>query len=449
MAFAALNGANRIALQEQNVSQANKKELQTIDAIKATLKNFEANAEPNAAPPALGDPGAMGLSILSYYAAMKPAPLAAFAVGQSDLNPYYFRVTAASSLSFLGDFELQNPRTLQIGHFDIAFLVVFLLPVFILILSYNILSSEKESGILALSLSQPISLRALINTKIRWRTYFLLLSIGIVGFLCAIIVGVDPLSADAWTSFALWIGVVSLYGLFWFGLAVVVNAHGRSSATNGVLLAAFWLILVILVPAMVSLTANTLYPAPSRVMLAAEMREASAAADAAAVEALEDFYFDHPEFGTPDATARTNFYLQTISKEASIEKSVAPLLEEFNKQAEAQRNSVEQLQYLSPAIMAQQAVNKISGTDHLRFTHFKDQVDAFHEAWADFFISRLINSEWLTSADVKQLPMFDYQPPPPGPMVGDVLWSALGLLVLVFVLGLWSRFKLRRFPIVG
>ncbi len=449
MAFAALNGANRIALQAQNVTQANDKELQTIDAIQSSLKNFEASAEPNAAPLAIGDPGAMGLSVLSYYAAMQPAPLAAFAVGQSDLNPYYFRVTAASSLSFLGDFELQNPRTLQIGHFDISFLIVFLLPVFILILSYNILSSEKESGILALSLSQPVSLRALISAKIRWRTYFLLLSIGLLGLLCAIIVGIDPLSADTWIGFGLWIVVVSLYGLFWFGLAILVNAYGRSSATNGVFLAAFWLMLVILVPAMVSLTANTLYPAPSRVMLAAEMREASAAADAAAAEALEDFYFDHPEFGAPNAAARTNFYLQTISKEASIEKSVEPLLVEFDKQAEAQRASVEQLQYLSPAIMAQQALNKISGTDYLRFNHFEDQVDAFHEAWADFFVSRLINGEWLTSADVEQLPIFNYQTPPPAPMVGDVLRSAAGLLVLVIVLGLWGRAKLRRFPIVG
>lgn len=449
MAAAALNGANRIALQEQNVTQANSKESEMLSVIISALKAFESRGQAEAPAPAFADPGAVGLSILSHYAAMQPAPLAAFAIGQSDLNPYYYRITAGGGLSFLGDFELQNPRAMQIGHFDIAFLVIYLLPVFILILSYDILSTEKEKGILALALSQPVSLHAFVNSKIWWRACFLLIAIGLLGLLCALVAGADVLGVETWIGFGLWAGVVCLYALFWFTLAVLINAYGRSSASNGVFLAASWLLLVIIVPSLVSLTATTLYPAPSRVMLAAEMREASAAADAAAAEALEDFYFDHPEFGAPNPGARSNFFLQTISKEASIEKAVAPLLGEFESQADAQRQSVEQLQYLSPAIMAQQALNKISGTDYLRFNDFKNQVNRFHEAWADFFVGRLINNQQLTASDMERLPMFNYRSPPPDIMIGDVLRSAVGLLVLVIVLGLWARVKLRRFPIVG
>ena len=448
MIFAAWSGSERIAEQMVTVQEANAAEQQTLDAIKATLQRYESDGNPGPLP-TVADAGAVGISVLAHYAGMQPAPLAAFSLGQSDINPYYFRVTALSRLSYLGDFEIQNPEILRLGHFDIAFVIIYLIPILILVLSYNILSSEKETGLLRLALSQPIHINAWLRAKIIWRAGFILGVLLVLGLIALVISGAPLSNPATWLQFALWFTIVALYGLFWFGLALLVNSFNRSSAQNGIILSGAWLILVILAPAMVSLFANLQYPPPSRIMLAAEMREASEEADANAAEALESFYFDHPEFGDVSADAQNQFNIQTFAKEDAIEKSVAPLIEEFAVQAAAQQNSVRQLQYVSPALLAQQSLNTISGTDYLRFTNFQDQVDAFHEDWSTFFVNRAVDGTPLTYDALESLPMFDYQEPTFGPAMGAIAASMIGLALLTFIIGAIAFARLRRFPVVG
>ncbi len=449
MTFAAVNGTNRLTAHQSTITDANGREATTLSAIAASLEKFEQS--PGSDVPAVADPGAVGLSIAAHYAALDFSPLAPFAVGQSDIYPSYYRVTATSLLTTLGEFDIQNPVLMQIGAFDIAFVVIYLVPIFVLVLSYNILSGEKERDTLRLALAQPITVTSWLRAKIIWRVLFIFSALAIMGFAALLIVNADFNATLTWVQFSAWLVVIALYAAFWFLLALLVNSYNKSSATNGIILAAAWLILVVLLPAMVSLTANSLYPAPSRVMLAAELREASAEADAKAAEALEDFYFDHPEFAAPGEASQqdNNFFLQTLSKDASIEKAIAPLLQDFEDQAEAQQNSVRQLQYLSPAIMTQQALNTISGTDYLQFQDFQNQVSLFHDAWSDFFISRIMEEKTLTSADIRSLPQFQYQEMAAGPVIRTVLTSALGLIVINILLAFLAGRQLRRYKVVG
>ena len=70
--------------------------------------------------------------------------------------------------------EIENPNRLLAGRFDLAFVIVFLYPLLILTLSYNMLSAEQEQGTLALTLSQPVSLRTLVSGKVLLRALVLL-----------------------------------------------------------------------------------------------------------------------------------------------------------------------------------------------------------------------------------------------------------------------------------
>src|SRR3546814_6574788 len=71
-----------------------------------------------------------------------------------------------TTLSDLDNFEIENPLNLMTGTFDISFVVIFLLPVFIIALTYDMLSGEKESGTLALAMTQPVSLRTFMAGKL-------------------------------------------------------------------------------------------------------------------------------------------------------------------------------------------------------------------------------------------------------------------------------------------
>ena len=67
-------------------------------------------------------------------AALDPMPLAPLAVGQSDLLPYYLKVTTGGRQGVLKGDEIENPTNLLTGRFDLAFVIVVLFPLLILAL---------------------------------------------------------------------------------------------------------------------------------------------------------------------------------------------------------------------------------------------------------------------------------------------------------------------------
>ena len=108
---------------------------------------------------------------------LPPGPLAPLAIGQSDLLPYYFKVSTDARENIVAATELENPQRLLVGRFDLAFVLIYLYPLLILGITYNMLSAEKEQGTLALALSQPVSLSTLVTGKVTLRA---LLLVGIV-----------------------------------------------------------------------------------------------------------------------------------------------------------------------------------------------------------------------------------------------------------------------------
>src|SRR5690606_34953699 len=123
--------------------------------------------------------------LVKEVAILPPTGLAAFAVGQMDLQRNYTLVDMKNKFNMSDNFEIENPLNLMTGTFDISFVVIFLLPVFIIALTYDMLSGEKESGTLALAMTQPVSLRTFMAGK--------LISRGIVLFGVILVMGLGAL----------------------------------------------------------------------------------------------------------------------------------------------------------------------------------------------------------------------------------------------------------------
>ena len=76
----------------------------------------------------------------------------------------------------------------MVGRFDLAFVVVYLLPLLVLALSFNVLSEEREQGTLALTLSQPVSARGVVAAKLAFRALLvvgMVLAVSLAGILVA------------------------------------------------------------------------------------------------------------------------------------------------------------------------------------------------------------------------------------------------------------------------
>jgi ABC-2 type transport system permease protein len=443
--LAALNGAARTDQRAEMGAGLNQGELQTQTALQSAVARWEANPEGD--PPSVASPGALGLSVLSHYTVLPPTPLAALSIGQTDVQPTYYKVTAHPALTFLNETEIQNPLNVLAGSFDVAFVIVFLLPIFIVALTFDLMSKEKESGVLGLVLAHGVSKTAFIIAKGAARAVLIFLLLLLVGVAAVLLTEPDLSNGAMWGRFGLWFLVVSLYAFFWFALALFVNSLNKPSVTNGVILANLWLVFVVVIPALVNVAATTIFPAPSRVELTTEMREATEIADQESAESREAFFFDHPEMVGGDANA-DQFFLQVLATDSAVERAVEPLMAEFDIQARKRQEVVDFLQYVSPAIMTQNALNAVSGTGTERFTDFVVQVLTFHENWRGFFTSRVIKGARMSSAEFDEIPTYSHKDIGTETILRATLSPAAGLAIFVLILGGWSARRYSEYPAV-
>ncbi len=438
--LAAVNGHERVAAMRMLVAGLNRDEVQTQTALKGSVARWEASRQGE--PPTVANPGTVGFSLLSHYAALPPMPLAALAVGQSDVLPSYYRVTANPTYTFLAAGEISNPLNALSGSFDFAFVIVFILPIVIVAITFDLVSREKEMGVIGLVAASGASLTRVILAKAAARGVILAAALVLIT-LEALTLGVDG-PPDVLAGL-LWFVAVTVYAVFWFVLALAVNSTNRPSVTNGVILANIWLVLVVVTPAFIGTAANALYPAPSRVALTTEMREAAEEADKAAASSREAYFFDHPELAGKGANP-DGFYVQVLATNAAVERAVSPLLTEFDDQARKREGIVAALKFLSPALLVDNALTVLAGTDGVRFSGFVRQVVEFHRFWRQFFETRIVDGTDMTARSFDQIPTFQYQSNDNSLIAVSLPLAALALLASILLMVAMRR--LARYPVV-
>ena len=167
--YGTFNGARWVRFQHAAIDETSREQHERFQRQQAAIVQISAGelkVSPFADP---RNPQTAGSRLGARYAVMPPAPLAALSIGQSDLLPWYFKVTSDAKENVTAGAELENPHRLLIGRFDLAFVLIYLYPLLILAMTYNVLSGEKEQGTLALTLSQPVSLRRLLAGKLMLR----------------------------------------------------------------------------------------------------------------------------------------------------------------------------------------------------------------------------------------------------------------------------------------
>jgi ABC-2 type transport system permease protein len=384
------------------------------------------------------------------YVTAPPAPLGALAIGQSDLYPSYVQVTMKSKQAFLGQDEVDNPQSLLAGRFDLSFVLIYLYPLVILALSFNVLSQEKEHGTLTLALSQPISLRQYLAAKVLVRAALVIAVAVLVSVLAATLGGVPIWAPGVWWRLGLWIVTVVVYGVFWFALAVLINTRGLSSVTNALTLAGLWLLFLLIVPTLLNAATMFLYPMPSRAEMIQAMRRASDAANVRAGELLGRYFQDHPDLVRADAPVNMDdvFSRQVVVLE-DTEARIQPVLDRFSAQLAGRQHLAFRAQYVSPAMVTQLIFNDLAGTSDARYRDFLGQVEAFHRSWRGFFYPRILRMATLTERDYDEMPHFTYRAEPDALVARRALLGLFGLFVPVCLLTLLARHQIARYPVVG
>lgn len=442
------NGAAWTRFQQEALREVEQEEKDRFAALRRDILSAEEGRQkPGAADPRTAD--TIGRRSGLRYAVLPPGPLAALGIGQSDLYPYYFKVSTASKDTFLNNDEIENPVHLLSGRFDAAFVILYLYPLIILALSYNLISGEKEAGTLSLTLSQPIALRQLVLGKVLLRfSIVLALAVGLA-LMGASMGGVSLVDSASITRLALWAAVVAAYGAFWFALAVTVNAFGGTSTTNAIALSGAWLALVLVVPSVLNVIAKVSHPVPSRVELTNAMRTASREATQQGSALLSRYLEDHPDLVATSEGEIANASTTSFAVQDEVERRMQPVMDQFNAQLGEQQAVLDRYRYLSPAVLTQSALYDIAGTGSARYKHFLALTDRFYDTWKTWFTPRIIQRAKIGSAELNRVPSFRFEEESLGEVMRRSQAALLGLLGSAAVVGLVAFARLTRYRIAG
>jgi ABC-2 type transport system permease protein len=404
-------------------------------------------ADPFANP---ADPASIGGGGAGRYAVMPTAALAPLAFGQSDMFPNSYPMSYGSKVDFMYDSEMENPWNLLSGHVDPAFVIVYLLPLLIFALSYNLLSVEREQGTLRMLLSQPLALATLVLGKISVRAGVLLGIVLLVPIIGLLLARPEARAPAQLLLLACWAALVLAYAAFWFAIAAVMNAYSANSAVNALVLAATWVLLVLVLPVSLNLAVQQWSPAPSRTELATTTRLITIAGLQRYNEMLgTDYrYTDEPGMLLPkDGRFEVHPRLQAMYlMDRDIDVEIDRVLERFDEQLAGQQQLVDRFGALSPAITMYEGMTALAGTGSKRYLHFKNLVEQFHAEWKAFFQPRMDQGLAITEADLLALPDFDWQETPADGTAATTLARALLLLApaLLLLALAWRRLRIYR-----
>jgi ABC-2 type transport system permease protein len=447
LSYGIYNGADWVekrSAQSKTLIETQEKDL--AEKKEKTAQGFKGSFEPGNFQPDPSDPYSIGMSL--QYAILPFASTAAFSIGQADVLPIDAGVTISTLQRTVADKSgFENPLSFLTGRFDLSFVIVYLLPLFVLAMSFNLLSTERENGTLQLLLANPLKLTNLMTAKV---TAQLVLILGIVlaVSLTGLLLTANDFANDFWLRTLLWVLLITAYTAFWFSLAVFINSFGFSSAANAVVSSAVWLVLVLILPSLLNVAVSAIYPVPARNEAIAAIRNVNLDMRKDGSRVLSEHYQDHPELMPKNEKPDLNdFGLAFVYVQREQKKRVEEVENRFAEQLGKQQDLVRNLRFLSPSIITNEALNDIAGTGLERYSHFRGQVKEFDKAWADYFVPKIFRLEKLSAGDFEQIPRFNFQEEKFVNVFSRVIFGVLFLFVASAVLIYLAFGKLKNYKL--
>jgi ABC-2 type transport system permease protein len=407
-------GSSMLSKQEQTILKIKQTDREITDSLRTRIKRVESNKM--VYPGFIWDDPTFAYNTARNegpkYAVKQPFMLQALTVGQSDVQPFYYKVYINKKQSLTFESEIENSFLQFIGNFDFAFVVIYLFPLLIIMFSYNVLSAEKEQGTWVLlktsnqSIAQMMSYRIVIRYLLFTAFFWLVVSPVLAG----LIGGQFLLTPNWW-----WlVAGVSLYFAFWFALALLVNSFAMTSNVNAMVLIFVWLFTGIIIPNLLQIGLNKVYPIPSRIDMTTAERDAINKYFEKDGQELTKDVFSSPRAMIRQASVVTPgmvygygviVYKSQLIKDQAAAIAEAKLYGQIKKQQEA----IRRWQLLSPALMLQEELSALSGSHWYQFNQFSEDTEHFKKQTQQFYFPKMAyESTYRTFsvADAEAIPTF-------------------------------------------
>ncbi len=335
----------------------------------------------------------------TYYLTNDAPPASGLCLGQRDLFPVYYGFNVTDLARQVNTGELANPMKLLTGNFDLSYVFVFILPLLVVALFYNLYAGEKEQGTLPILQTQPIPLvviimhKAILRLLIIWGIAFLLLVFGFV------IQGISI--ADNFSVFMDWVLVTFLYVFGWSTIMCGLVWLKYSTSLTAMLGLSIWLILTLVTPALLNLLLTTQTPLPNRAEMIHMVRSQNDRFwESPKTYVLDQFYEDYPQYNDGDTINFDKWYYASftlLDKEANILKA------KYEQQVSKRNDLLAKWEWIAPAAMVHEYISSVSKTDRNSHLEFLRKMHNYHKDLKDLYYTRIFDEDQFSMDDLRQI----------------------------------------------
>ncbi len=319
------------------------------------------------------------LGLLLYYLRFtlikKPANISAISIGQSDVNPLLQAVTIRAIEGQKYDNDFENPALLMSGNLDLGFVIIYLFPLVLIAMIFNLYSEEKELGTWRIVAAQTARKATFLLKKMLVRVLFVFAVLMSLLFMASAILQI-PMDQNFWAIFLQSI----LYILFWSVLCLWIISLQKSSNFNALALISIWVVLTILIPAIVNNYVMNTYQVPEALEAMVEQRDGyhekwDLEKDATMTRFFEA-YPQYKNYPVPEDEFSWIWYygMQEMGDLAAKETS-AEMAEKLQLRTSVSKN----VALFVPTMHAQLSFNTLAGTDMVSHLHFLKALTEFHK----------------------------------------------------------------------
>jgi ABC-2 type transport system permease protein len=362
-----------------------------------------------------GDPGSA-----AYYTFHgtwdDPSPTAFLALGLRDAAPYVLRVRALALQAQLHEGETFNPELALAGRFDFAFVLVYLAPLFVIALLYDLVSGERRSGRLGTLLAMPGAGRRLWLRRAGLRST-LVFGCLVLPVLAGALASGTPVAA---------IGTVLLvtvaYLAVWTGLALVIATRNGSSAANAMALMGCWAVLTLILPTLANAVLARAVPVHQGVaLMLAQRQTVHGAWDLPREATMEKFFRTHPQW-RDTAPLPAGFHWKWYYAFQQLgDESVAPQVAAYRDSLLSRQRWTARLGWLLPGVAVQAALHRQADTDLQAQLAYQARITDFHTRLRSFYYPYLFNDVRFGTQDFAAQPQFSPNRQPAHTPIGQLL----------------------------
>lgn len=339
-------------------------------------------------------------------------PFSIIAIGQNDIFNNYKKIVLYFNDSYeMSSEELVSPLEQLFAQLDLAFVWVYLLPLIILLTSFNIFSGEKESGRLSLIASQPLKLAYWVLQKIGIR--FIIISSFLITFTLVLLLAFRVDVVNNVNTLVQLILTLLLYSSFWFLLCFLVNLAGYSSGKSLIILTSCWVLFVFLIPSLVNQLAKEMNPIPSRLSVINHHQAMYNEMEQNLSDEMKKLYEKHPDWKsddpvTADLSNSTGWNINYLAKQYIAQIKHKPMADYYEDLVDKRNKSVDSFKFLSPSMILQSALVDMAGTSSRYYRSYLRQAQQYADTYRQYVFKRIFTNHHFTHVEIENLPVFNF-----------------------------------------